>query len=248
MGKVIAIVNHKGGVGKTTTTANLGKALSLAGEKVLLVDIDPQGNLSQTFGIENPDRQVVDALVEGGKLPEELVCENLCLAPSGLELVDAETSLANEITGFAKLRKALRPIRDSYDYILIDCPPSLNILSQNAIVSSDSVLIPVEPTYYASNGLERILNVIEDIREEINDSLEVEGLVFTMVDGRLAIQKHIREEVRSSFEDLDIFNTEIRRNVTLQESSSQRQDVFSYDAKSRGATDYRSLAEEVRRG
>ena len=245
MTKVISIINHKGGVGKTTTAVNLSKALALQGKKTLMIDIDPQGNLSQTYGFDNPKKQLINALVDGEKLPIESIEENLYLSPSGIDLIEAETALSTSISGIAKLKRSIASVKESFDYILIDCPPSLNLLSQNAVVASDSVIVAVEPTKYASSGLDRMFELIKDAQKDINENLHIEGILFTMVDNRLAIHKHIQKQLSEVFNDLKFFETTIRRNVALQESSFELMNIFEYSSKSNGALDYMDLAKEI---
>ncbi|BDD07566.1 ParA family protein [Aureibacter tunicatorum] len=245
MKKVISIINHKGGVGKTTTAVNLSKALALSGHKVLMIDIDPQGNLSQNFGFENPSDQLINALVDGKLLPVQVVDEGLFLVPSGIDLIEAESSLVNVMSGIARLKRALAPVRNEYDYVIIDCPPSLNILSQNAIIASDSVIVAVEPTKFASSGLDRMFELIKDAQHDMNEDLKIEGILFTMVDNRLAIQKYVQQLVSETFDDLPVFETVIRRNVALQEASFEGKDVFAHAPKSYGAEDYEALAKEI---
>ncbi|BDD13064.1 sporulation initiation inhibitor protein Soj (plasmid) [Fulvitalea axinellae] len=246
MAKIISIINHKGGVAKTTTTINLGKALALLGNRVLLVDLDPQGNLSQGLGHEEPEEQVVHALLEGAELPQVPISENLWLAPSDLELVDAELRLNNEIGGFGRLRKALRAVKDNYDYILIDCPPSLNIVTQNGMVASDSVIITIAPSFFAMKGLQRLMGIVEQVREEIHPDLEVEGIVFTLVEKRLVIHKSVIDYIGEATEGrVRLFQAFIRKNVALEESNSNQTDIFTYDKTSNGAADYMALAEEL---
>ncbi|MEM1135313.1 MAG: AAA family ATPase [Bacteroidota bacterium] len=243
--KVISIINHKGGVGKTTTTINLGKALTLLGKKVLVMDMDSQGNLSQGLGFDEPEKQIVHALLKEEPLPVYAVAENLDLSPSDLELADADLELVQSIGGFNRLNKVLRPVKNQYDYVLIDCPPSLNIITSSAMVAADSCLITLQPEIAAVKGLDKILTRIGDIQEEINEKLQVEGIVFTLVNKRLVVHQSNMDYVRESLPGFRVFNTLIRENVALTEAQSAQMDIFSYATNSNGAKDYMKLAKEL---
>jgi chromosome partitioning protein len=243
--KVICVANHKGGVGKTTTTLNLGRALTLLGKKVLVVDLDSQGNLSQGLGVDEPKEQVVHALLQEKPLPTLNIAENFDLSPSDLELAEADLELVQTIGGFNRLNKAIRPLRSKYDFVLIDCPPSLNIITSSAMVASDSCLITLQPEIAAVKGLDKLLSRIERIREEINEGLQVEGILFTMVNKRLVVHQSNIEYVKSSLPAFRFFNTMIRENVSLTESQSAQKDVFEYSKDSIGAQDYMELAKEL---
>ncbi|MDW7696037.1 ParA family protein (plasmid) [Flammeovirgaceae bacterium SG7u.111] len=243
--KVISIVNHKGGVGKTTTTINLGKAFHMMGKKVLVVDMDSQGNLSQGLGVDEPEKQVVDALLKDSPLPIVQIEEGFDLAPSDLELAEADLELVQMIGGFNRLKKVLRPVKDNYDYILIDCPPSLNIITSGAMVASNSCLVTLQPEIAAIKGLDKILTRIERIQEEINPELKVEGIVFTLVSKRLVVHQSNMDYVKETLPGFKVFNTIIRENVALTEAQSAQQDVFSYIPNSNGAKDYMALAKEI---
>lgn len=244
--KVISVVNHKGGVGKTTSTLNLGSALALLGKKVLCVDMDSQGNLSQNLGVDEPESQVADALLDRMPMPTVEVAKNYHLAPSDIDLADAEKELLNMIGGFNRLNKALKPLREKYDYILIDCPPALNILTSNAMVASDSCLITLQPEYSAVKGLDKVLDMAMQVRSDINSHFEIEGILFTLVDGRLVSHKSnmmlVQEELDGS---VRIFNTLIRMNAAIKESQMANQNIFEFDKASNGAKDYMSFAEEL---
>jgi chromosome partitioning protein len=246
--RVISIVNHKGGVGKTTTTINLGKALALKGKKVLVVDMDSQGNLSQGLGMDEPDGQVVHALLHDKPLPIYPIEENFDLSPSDLDLADADIELVQSIAGFNRLRKAIAPVRSRYDYILIDCPPSLNIMTSSAMVAADSCLITLQPEIAALKGLDKILSRIEQIREEINEELSVEGIVFTMVKKNLVVHQDNMDYVKQTLPQMRIFDSMIRNNVALTESQTVQEDIFRYNDKSNGAEDYMNLANELING
>lgn len=242
--RVISIVNHKGGVGKTTTTINLGKALVKLGFKVLLVDMDSQGNLSQSLGIDNPEKQVVNALLKNEDLPVVTISENYHLSPSDLELAYADLELVQAVGGVNQLKNKLNPLRESYDYILIDCPPALNIFTNSALVASNGCLVTLQPEVSAMKGVNNLFERISQVRERINPELVVEGIVLTMVDKRLKVHRDMIEYVNQSLNNFKIYNTQIRINVALKESQISQINIFDYDNNSNGATDYLNLAKE----
>jgi len=242
--RVISIVNHKGGVGKTTTTINLGKALVKLGFKVLLVDMDSQGNLSQSLGIDNPEKQVVNALLKNEDLPVVVIDENYHLSPSDLELAYADLELVQAVGGVNQLKNKLTPLRELYDYILIDCPPALNIFTNSALVASNGCLVTLQPEVSAMKGVNNLFERISQVRERINPELVVEGIVLTMVDKRLKVHRDMIEYVNQSLNNFKIYNTQIRINVALKESQISQINIFDYDNNSNGATDYMSLAKE----
>ncbi len=242
--RVISIVNHKGGVGKTTTTINLGKALVNLGFKVLLVDMDSQGNLSQSLGIDNPEKQVVNALLKNEDLPVVIIGENYHLSPSDLELAYADLELVQAVGGVNQLKNKLNPLRELYDYILIDCPPALNIFTNSALVASNGCLVTLQPEVSAMKGVNNLFERISQVRERINPELVVEGIVLTMVDKRLKVHRDMIEYVNQSLNNFKIYNTQIRINVALKESQISQINIFDYDNNSNGATDYLSLAKE----
>lgn len=243
--RVISVVNHKGGVGKTTTVINLGCGLARMGKQVLVIDMDPQGNLSQSLGIDNPEKQVVDALLHKGALPLVNILPNLDLAPSDLELAFADLELVQTVGGMNRLKNALRPLRKDYDYIFIDCPPALNIFTNSALVASQGCLITLQPEASAMKGLNKLFDRIYEVQEDINYELHIEGVVFTMVDRRLKLHQDMMDDVIQSLKNFRIFNTYIRSNVTIKESQVAQQDIFSYDENSNGAKDHLSLAKEI---
>ncbi|GAB3168776.1 ParA family protein [Telluribacter humicola] len=243
--KVISIINHKGGVGKTTTTINLGRALSILGNRILLIDMDSQGNLTQALGIDELDRQVVNALLQSEPLPLYSIAERYDLAPSDLELAYADLELVQAVGGVNQLRNALAPLRPQYDYILIDCPPALNIFTNSSLVASNSCLITLQPEASAMKGVSNLFDRIFQVRDRINYELKVEGIVLTMVDKRLKVHRDMIEYVYKSLGDFPIFKTEIRNNVTIKESQIAQQDIFSYSENSNGAEDYMNLAKEL---
>ena len=249
MGKIIAIANQKGGVGKTTTAFNLGASLAAAGKKVLLVDADPQANATSGLGL-NPDEgevSVYECLVDGEN-PEkgirECCVKGLKVLGSRIDLVGAEVELMQRKDRERIMQKILRPLRDSFDYILIDCSPSLGLITVNALTASDSVIIPVQAEYFALEGISQLLNTIRIIKSRLCPSLEIEGFLLTMYDARLRLANQIYEELRGHFGDM-VFNTVIPRNIKLSESPSHGLPVMLYDPESRGAIAYSQLAREL---
>ena len=249
MGRMIAIGNHKGGVGKTTTTVNLGAALAFQGKKVLIIDMDSQGNATSGLGIERADvkQSVYEVLVDqieaaGAILPTSR--ENLWILPSTLQLAGAEIELATADHRESRLKQAIEPIKADYDYILVDCPPSLGQLSLNAFTASDTILIPVQCEYYALEGLSQLLNTIRLVQRTYNKNFRIEGVLLTMLDARTNLGYEVVEEVRKYFQE-KVYQTIITRNVRLSEAPSYGQSVIDYDPKSRGAEMYMDLAKEV---
>lgn len=243
--KVISIINHKGGVGKTTTTINLGKALSMRGYRVLVIDMDSQGNLTQALGVDTPQKQVVHALLNNEPLPLYPIATNFDLSPSDLELAYADLELVQAVGGVNQLRNAIAPLRMDYDYILIDCPPALNIFTNCSLVASHSCLITLQPEASAMKGVSNLFDRIFQVRDRINYDLKVEGILLTMVDKRLKVHKDMIEYVHKNLSDFPIFKTEIRSNVTIKESQIAQQDIYTYAEGSNGAEDYWNLAEEL---
>ena len=249
MGRMIAIGNQKGGVGKTTTTVNLGAALAFQGKKVLIIDMDSQGNATSGLGIERADvkQSVYEVLVDqieaaGAILPTSR--ENLWILPSTLQLAGAEIELATADHRESRLKQAIEPIKADYDYILVDCPPSLGQLSLNAFTASDTILIPVQCEYYALEGLSQLLNTIRLVQRTFNKNFRIEGVLLTMLDARTNLGYEVVEEVRKYFQE-KVYQTIITRNVRLSEAPSYGQSVIDYDPKSRGAEMYMDLAKEV---
>lgn len=240
---VISILNHKGGVGKTTTTLNLGKALSLEKNKVLIIDIDPQANLSQHSGVEDPVKSVLNTFRDGEPLPVIKLTETLSLVPSDLDLVVADNILnAQQIAGYYALDKALEPIRHNYDFVLIDCPPSLSSLTNNALTASQGVIIPLESQYLPLKGIDTIMAAVQNARR-LNSDLRVSGILITKTDNTV-MSKSIITAITNAYPNL-VYETMIRRTVSLVEASSQGVDIFTYDEKSAGAADYKALCKEL---
>jgi len=249
VGKVISIANQKGGVGKTTTSVNLGACLAYIGKKVLLVDIDPQGNATSGVGIDKADvdQCVYDVLVddvEASQVIRPTVVENLYSIPATIQLAGAEIELVPTISREVRLKRALEKVKDEFDYIIIDCPPSLGLLTLNALTASDSVLIPVQCEYYALEGLSQLLNTVRLVQKHLNNELKVEGVLLTMLDARTNLGIQVIEEVKKYFQD-KVYKTIIPRNVRLSEAPSHGEPIIIYDPKSRGAEVYLELAKEV---
>lgn len=249
MGKTIAVGNQKGGVGKTTTTVNLGAALASLGKKVLIIDSDSQGNATSGLGVERStqDASLYEVLVNQIKIQDVIAKtsqENLDIVPSNIQLAAAELELVNIENRESRMKEAIAPIRQSYDYILIDCPPSLGQLSINAFTASDTILIPVQAEYYALEGLTQLLNTIRLVQKTYNRHFRIEGVLITMLDARTNLGFEVMEEVRKYFHE-KVYNTVIPRNIRLSEAPSYGQSVIEYDPKSRGAEMYIELAKEV---
>jgi len=249
VGRVIAVANQKGGVGKTTTAVNLGAALALAGHRALLIDADPQASATtglgqRRFGAES----TIYELLLGDRSAHEIVSptrvDGLDLVPSTRDLVGAEVELVSIPDREQRLVASLARVRDDYAFVLIDCPPSLNLLTVNALRAADGVLIPLQAEYYALEGLTALLDTISRVREVLNPALAVDGLVLTMFDGRNSLARQVQDEVRAHF-GAKVFRTVIPRNVRLSESPSHGLPVLLYDPASRGAQAYRALAQEV---
>lgn len=249
VGKIIAIANQKGGVGKTTTSVNLGACLAYIGKKVLLVDIDPQGNATSGVGLEKADIEqcVYDVLVddvEASKVIRPTAVENLYAIPATIQLAGAEIELVPTISREVRLKRALEEVKDEYDFIIIDCPPSLGLLTLNSLTAANSVLIPVQCEYYALEGLSQLLNTVRLVQKHLNFELKVEGVLLTMLDARTNLGLQVIEEVKKYFQD-KVYKTVIPRNIRLSEAPSHGEPIIIYDPKSRGAEVYLELAKEV---
>ena len=249
MAKKLAIVNQKGGVGKSTTAINLGAALAEEGLKVLIVDIDPQGNASSGLGIDKTEVEysIYDLLLEGVDFSDVIISVNeskLDIIPANIDLAGAEIELVSQISRESRLDKALKGDTDIYDYILIDCPPSLGLLTLNALTAADGVIVPIQCEYYALEGLGQLLETIKLVQNNLNSRLKLEGVLLTMYDSRTNLSDQVADEVKKHFSD-EIYQTVIPRNVRLTEAPSFGQSIISYDNRSSGAKAYRKLAQEV---
>lgn len=249
MGKVIAVANQKGGVGKTTTSVNLSASLAKFDQKVLLIDIDPQGNTTSGIGINKADVQycIYDVLINDVPLKDAINSTDtvgLEVVPATIQLAGAEIELVPTISREIRLKKALNKIRDKYDYIIIDCPPSLGILTINSLTAADSVLIPIQCEYYALEGLSQLLNTIRLVQKHLNTELKIEGVLLTMFDARTNLSIQVVEEVKKYFQN-KVYSTIIPRNIRLSEAPSHGQSIITYDPKSKGAEVYLELAKEV---
>ncbi|AHV99724.1 ParA family protein [Paenibacillus sp. 7124] len=249
MSKIIAIANQKGGVGKTTTSVNLGAGLATLGKRVLLVDIDPQGNTTSGVGINKADVEncIYNILIDE-IAPHEAILETkidgLHIIPATIQLAGAEIELVSTISRELRLKKALGLVKQQYDYIIIDCPPSLGILTINSLTAADSVIIPIQCEYYALEGLSQLLNTVRLVQKNLNPHLRIEGVLLTMLDARTNLGIQVIEEVKKYFQE-KVYRTIIPRNIRLSEAPSHGQSIITYDPRSKGAEVYTELAKEV---
>ena len=249
MGRMIAIANQKGGVGKTTTSFNLSACLAYLRKKVLLIDIDPQGNASSGIGVSKGELEacIYDVLIDDEPVENVILqskVENLYVLPATISLAGAEIELVSTISRELRLKNALGSIKEKYDFIIIDCPPSLGLLTINALTASDAVIIPVQCEYYALEGLSQLLSTIRLVQKHLNKNLMIDGVLLTMLDARTNLGLQVIEEVKKYFQD-KVYKTVIPRNVRLSEAPSHGEAIISYDPKSRGAEVYLELAREV---
>ena len=249
MGRVIAVANQKGGVGKTTTAINLSACLAEKGQKVLAIDMDPQGNMTSGLGIDKDEveKNIYDLMIGQAGVDEVLqkeAIENLDVIPTSIDLSAAEIELIGVDDKEFIIRNAVQPIKDDYDYIIIDCPPSLSMLTINAMTTADSVLVPIQCEYYALEGLSQLIHTVELVKERLNPVLEIEGVVFTMYDARTNLSLQVVENVKENLQQ-NIYKTIIPRNIRLAEAPSYGLPIKLYDPKSKGTESYMLLAEEV---
>lgn len=248
MGKIIAIANQKGGVGKTTTSVNLSAALAEEGKRVLLIDLDPQGNTTSGLGVEKTlKRNVYDMLVNNADIRECMqkgIFKEMDLVPSTVDLAGAEIEMLDLPQHEFILKDQIAEVNDQYDFVIIDCPPSLNLLTVNALTTADSVLVPIQCEFYAMEGLTQLMYTIQLVQKKLNPELRLEGVVFTMYDSRTNLSQQVVESVKSYLKD-KVYDTIIPRNVRLAEAPSHGMSIFEYDPHSTGADAYRKLAKEV---
>lgn len=249
MARIIAVANQKGGVGKTTTTINLAASMAKLGRRVLLIDMDPQGNATMGCGVDKSKVELssYDVLIEGSDPADAVVCRteiNLDVLPSNIDLAAAEVHLLDIERRESRLKNAIGPLVSTYDYVFIDCPPSMNMLTINALVAADSVLVPMQCEYFALEGLSSLMDTLKQVRESVNAELSLEGLLRTMFDGRSRLTRDVSEQLQAHFSDR-VFDTVIPRNIRLAEAPSFGLPAIFYDKSSRGAVAYMDLAREL---
>ncbi len=242
--KTISFINHKGGTGKTTSTINFGAALALIDRKVLLIDFDPQSNLTQSCGVINPEKSVYDSISKNIPLPILSIKTNLDLVPSSLDLAGIELELSSRMARETYLKRLLSGLKSKYDYILIDCPPSLGLLTINVLVASDQVLIPMEAEYLAFRGVNSIIGIINSVKDHFNPQLNISGVFLTKYNNQRKLTQEIEHSINKYFGDM-LLKSKIRINVSLAESQVSGVDIFQYDVSSNGAKDYQSLVTEL---
>jgi chromosome partitioning protein len=244
MSKIIAFANHKGGVGKTTSTINVGAGLNLLKKKVLVIDLDPQSNLSQSLGIVDRENNIYGAIMNDYKAVPVQIMKGFDLIPSTTDLAAAEIELSSKIDREFFLKEMLDEIKDNYDYILIDCPPSLGLLTLNAFTASDEIIVPLQSEYLATRGLSKLVEIINMMNKRLNPNLIIGGVFLTQYDNRKLLNRDVLKVVEDYFKS-EIFNTKIRDNVSLAEAPASKLDIFRYNSKSFGADDYKNLSKEI---
>jgi len=242
--KIIAIINHKGGTGKTTSTLNIGAGLARRNKRTLLIDIDPQSNLTEGLGLRDVKISIYDSIKDDTALPIQTISEYLDIVPSSLDLLGAEIELVSRLGRETILKRLLKAVAGKYDYILIDCAPALGMLTVNALVAADTVMIPLEAEYFAYRGIDRLVSIISDVRTHYNEDLTIGGVFITKINPRRVITEQITDSIKKYFTD-KLFNTSIRINVALVEAQLKGINVFEYAPESNGATDYANLADEI---
>ena len=243
MTKIISIANHKGGVGKTTTTVNLSAGLNQKGKKILCIDLDPQANLTQSLGVKDCEYSIYDSLTQNSDLTPVTFRRGFDIIPSHINLAGAEVELINEPGREYILKGLINKIKANYDYVFIDCPPSLGLLTVNAFVASDKLLIPLQAEYLATQGLARLMEVINKVKERINPEFDLGGVVLTQFNKRLVLNRDIAKSIEQHF-DTKLFESTIRENISLAEAPMSGMDIFTYDKNSIGAHDYKKLVKE----